>query len=996
MPASAQTAATGNTTETLEKFVVTGSYLPVSASVTASPVVTVQSSEIGKSGATDALQLLRQMTPYFQGNGNVGTELNNGGAGESNVALRNLTTLVLLNGSRLPISGTSATNGTGGLVDLNTIPTAMIERIEILKDGASTIYGSDAIGGVVNVILRKDYNGFESGVRYSQTGKGDYKTRNAYIFGGVSQPGASLTFGAQHFENTSLVTNDRPLTTLAPADITKLGYNVTSSVFSGSFPGRVSNDILAGSPLAVGAPGYKASVVTPPAKASPSAAPQTLAQLEAAGIYIPISSTPAFAAVGSTSILNTTLFGNPLIVPTKRNEFVLNGNKELYGKNLEFYGDFLYSQTTNGGSGLAPSPIAGVGAGGGNSLTIPANNPYNLFGVDIPSSGAPSARQRTIELGLRTSVNETNTWRFVGGFKGDLAENYSWDLSYNYSRASATQTILGGGNGANMNAAMIPLLSATGGYVYNTAGRPLSILQDSSGNNLPVYDFFALPGFNDPATIDALKVSLFQNSVTDLRDISFHLRGKPFEAPAGPVAFAVGVNARREAVSASVDGLFANGLALGFNPAKTYPGGGNSRSTKGAFLEVGVPLVSPKQGILGFHTLDLNLADRYEKISPGGNANTPKFGLRWLPFDDSFVIRSTWAKGFIAPSVFSLFGPSNSNSPTFTIPKGDGSSGPGHTIAGTIVIQGNSVELSNPTLTPSHAKSFTAGFVYSPKQVKGLTFSVDYYRITQDKVGEIDYTAIVADLNAKGSASAYNQDPLHLGAGFVFADGTRLTTTTTNQVNHTNFGTVSVVQNPAGDQKTDGLDLTVDYRTRTDSMGTFDVGVSANVLFNYKFRATTNDPYYQYARVMTDSTIGGAGYEGLLPGYTIKPYINYSYKDISASMFMTYLPSVTVPGTLFPAYIAANGGNSNDYTIDGKASHTPSYFTSDISVSYKVPSGGRNWLRNVALTVGANNAFNHGAPYVAGDGSLVAENNTVKSAYDIIGRFWFAELKKSF
>lgn len=1001
MPASAQTAATGNTTETLEKFVVTGSYLPVSASVTASPVVTLEASNLGVSGSTDPLQMLRQMTPYFSGNGNVGTELNNGGAGESNVALRNLTTLVLLDGSRLPISGISSTNGTGGLVDLNTIPTAMIEKIDILKDGASTIYGSDAIGGVVNVILKKNYNGYEIGGRYSSTGKGDYKARSIYMVGGIAQPGVSLTFGAQHFENTSLVTNDRPLTTMSPAEINALGYNVTSSVYSPSFSGKVQETyILAGSPLAVGAPGYKASVLTPPAKTDPNAAPMTIAQMQAAGIYIPIDTTPAFKAVGNGSILNTTLYGNPLIVATKRNSYMLNGTKELWGKNLQVFGNFLYSQTTNGGSGLAPSPIIALGAAGGNSLTIPANNPYNFYGVTLgigQAAGAPRIRYRMDDFGARSSLNETNTWRFVGGLKGDISENYSWEATYNYSQSSSIEKVLGGGNGSNLITAMRPLIGADGKYVYNAAGRPLSELTDASGNNLPVFDYFAVQGFNDPATIDALRVTLFKNEVTSLRDIRFLVRGKAFELPAGEVAFAAGVQARREELSAAVDGLFANGLALGYNAASTFPGGGNHRNTKGAFVEVAVPLVAPKQGVPGFHSLEATLAERYEKVQPGGNANTPKFGLRWLPFDDSFVVRGTYAKGFIAPSVYSLFGPSNSNSPTFSLPKGDGRTGAGGTIAGSITIQGNSVELSNPTLESSKSESWTGGFVYSPKRIKGLTFTVDYYSIKQDKVGEIDYTAIVADLNAKGAASSFNQDPLKLGAGFVFADGSKLTSNAANQVNDKNFGTLSVVQNPQGDQKTDGLDLAVDYRFRTETMGAFDIGAQANILFNYTFRATSREPYYQFARQVTDSSVGGAGYEGMLPGYTIKPYLNYSYKDFGAALFATYYPSVTVPGTLFPAYVAANPGTTtNDYTLNGKTSKTPSYYTIDLTLSYRVPSFGKNWTKGITLLVGANNALNRSAPYVPTDGSLVAENNTIKNAFDIVGRFWFMELKKSF
>jgi iron complex outermembrane receptor protein len=977
----------------MEKFVVTGTYLPESGLVTASPVVTIQSSELGMAGTTDAMQMLRQMTPYFSGNGTFGTESNNGYAGESNVALRNLVTLVLINGQRLVTSPFSNTNGGTPNVDLNTIPTAMIERIEILKDGASTIYGTDAIGGVVNVILKQNYNGFEVGARYSSTGNGDYKARSVYIIGGVSQPGLSITIGAQHFENTPLLTTDRSLTTMAPSQITALGYNVTSSVFSGTYPGRVNSDILAGSPLAVGAAKYNASIVTPPAKTNPNAAPQTLAQLEAAGIYIPVSSTPAYASVGSTSILNTTLFGNPLIVNTKRNEFMANADKELIGKNLEVFGDFLFSQTTNGGSGLAPAPVTGVGSGGGNTLTIPANNPYNLFGITLgigQPAGAPTIRARLVEIGKRSSNNETNTFRFVGGLKGDISENYSWEAIYNYSRASLTQQILGGANGANMNQAMTPALDANGNYTYNAAGRPLSVLTDATGNNLPVYDYFALPGFNDPATLNALRTTLFQNGVSDLRDISVRLKGKPFELPAGNLTFALGVETRVEDLTSSVDGLFANGLALGYNPANTFSGG--SRSTKGAFVEVGVPLVSPKENVPALYKLELNLADRAEKIQPGGNANSPKFGLLWHPFDDSFVLRGTYAKGFIAPSIFYLFGPAAGNSPSFTLPQGNGSSGAGGSLSNSVVIQGNSVQLSNPNLQASHSKSYTAGFVYSPKQIKGLSFTVDYYEITQDKVGSLDYTAIAADLNAKGSGSIYAQDPLHLGAGFVFADGSKLTTTAPNQVNSTNFGTVTVPYNPSGDQKTNGLDVGVDYKFDAGTFGNINVGANANILFNYKFRATPSDQYLQYARLFTDSTTGGAGANGFLPSYIIKPYVNYAYKSFTASVLMTYYPAVTVPGSLF----GTGATTGNTYTLNGLASRTPDYFTADLSMSIVLPDFGRHWLSHTTLTAGANNIFNKAAPYVPGDGSFWAENNTVKGAFDIIGRFMFVELKKSF
>jgi iron complex outermembrane receptor protein len=982
--------ATDNNTQVLQKYTVTGSYLPVSATVTASPVVTIESSDIGMSGATDPLRLLRQLTPFFAGNGNVGTEANNGLAGESDIALRNLTTLVLVDGQRMTNSPFSSTNGQGGLVDLNTIPTEMIDRIEILKDGASTIYGTDAIGGVVNIILKKNYNGFEAGATYGTTDNGDYKTRSVYIIGGATGDGFDLTIGAQHFENSDLLTTSRSIATLTGVQEAAMGFNVTSAVFSGTYPGRVGSDVLAGSTLiATGATGFNASIVSPPIKSSPNATPYgtgaaALAALVANGTYLVAANTPAGQAVGgSATALNTTLFGNDLITPTRRNEFIANGDRELFGKSLVVFGDFMYSQTINGGSRLAPAPIPGVGPAGANSLSIPANNPYNIF--DVPFPGPLAARTRLIEFGKRYQNNETNTWRFVGGLKGDISPNYSWTFTYDYARASFLQQTFGGANGALMNEAMIPLLNAAGGYTYNAAGKPLSILTDSSGNNLPVYNFFALPGFNDPATLAALSTVLFQSGDTSLRNIQFILNGTPFAVPAGDVSFALGGEYRREDLSAAVDGLYASGLALGYNAASTFAGG--ERASRGAFLEVGVPLVSPKMGVPGVNTLELNLADRYEDIEPGGTNSSPKAGIRWLPFDDSFVLRATAADGFIAPSIFALYGPASGNSPNITLLQGNGAlttGGPGGSLNTYTNIQGSSNQLSNPNLQASKSHSVTLGFVYSPKQVKGLSLTVDFYKISQiGGVGTDDYSSIVADLNAKGSASVY-------APGFVFANGATLTTTAPNQVNALNFGEITVVSNPQGDQMTDGLDVDLDYKFATDALGRFDVGASANYLFNYVFRADPSSPYYQYARNYSDNTDGLGGTNGLLPGYMIKPYINNVYGPVSTSLYFNYIPRTT---DSFAEY--SNGGVDPD-TISGLAYHIPAYFTMDLAISYELPSFGLAWAKGATLTVGANNLFNKAPPYVPVDGNPPGENNTVESQYDIIGRYLFVELKKAF
>ena len=981
---SAQTpaAAPAQDTVKLEAFQVTGSYLPVSASVTASPMVSIQSSDIGQTAAGDPLQLLKEITPFFSGSGNSGTEGNNGKSGESNVALRNLPTLVLLNNQRLV--GSARTSGTG--VDLNTIPVAMIDHIDILKDGASTVYGTDAIGGVINVFLKKDYNGFEAGAKWGQTANGDYRTKDAYVIGGAAGAGYSLTVSAEHYENNTLKTTSRSIATMTPAMINALGYNVTSAVYSGTYPGRIGNDVLAGSTLiAIGSPGFNAAITSAGMKSNPNATPVTIAQLEASGVLLPVATKTVIGqAAGSATALNTTLFGNPVMGPARRDQFVMNGEKELFGKNLVVYSDFLYSHNISAGSTLAPAPLAGVGSSGQNTLTIPANNPYNVFSVPFP--GPIAARTRLIELGPRTADIDTSTYRYVGGLKGQISDDYSWDVSFNYSQSSDLTKTLGGGNGANMQKALIPLLDANGNYVFNAAGKPLSTLTDSSGNNVPVYNWFSLPGFNDPATLALIKTTLFTSDVASIHDVRAVFKGTPYDLPAGPLAFDIGAEERGESTSSGADGLFSNGLALGFGAQSTFQGG--SRSSEAAFAEVDVPITSDKMKVPFAHVIDLTVADRYEKIKPAGNANSPKVGLRWLPFDDQLALRATAAKGFIAPSIFSLFGPAAGNAPTVTILQGGptAGSGPGGSLTTKQTYQISTTELSNPNLLPSKSNSFTAGFVFSPKAIKGLTLTVDYYKISETNVGGIDYTSIVTDLNAKGSGSAY-------ASGFTFADNSHLTSTAPNQVNTTNFGGLTVQANPQGNKWTNGLDISLDYRFTTDIAGKWDVGASANYLFNYYLRNNPSAPYYQYARNFTDGSTGLGYAAGLLPGYVIKPYISNQYGPVSTSIFFNYVPPTTVSGSLFGDYTP---GDTNNETLSGNAATIPSYFTTDLAISYSVPNFGKKWLRGVTVTVGANNLFGKNPPYVPIDGNPPGENNTVEQTYDIVGRFYFAEFKKAF
>lgn len=977
-----------STPQTMETLVVTGSYLPEAGEVTASPLVTLDRAAISHTGATDALRALKTLSPSFSGSNNAGNEVNLFGFGESYVALRNLTTLVLANGRRMPNSPFSSNNSSGTIpsVDLNTIPLAMIERVEVLKDSASTVYGSDAVGGVINLILRDNYEGLEIGGRYGTDRHSDYVTREGWLVGGISRPRASLTVGGQYFESSKLLTSDRKIAALSPAELVALGQNpaVLASHISSAYAGRNGNFLIAGSPLAVGAPGYNPAILSLPPKASPTAPARTMDELVAAGYYIPISSTPLSQAVGGTaSILNTALYGFAIVLPNERRQAFASGRAEIFGEKLEVFADFIFARTLNGGSDLAPSPIPAV-----SPLRIPANNPYNLFGVAIGAGGAPNApalRTRLDEFGPRTSDHEVDTRRISAGLRGRINEHWSWETGFTDASAKGTQTFFGGANGQVLFQTLVPQVTPGGSYVYDTQGRPLSIYVHN-GSPVPVYDYFGVPGANAPETIAALRTTLHRQAHVKQRTADARATGTLLELPAGNVSMAAGVEWRSEKIGSSADALFNAGLAVGYIPVNNLPEG--ERRTRAAFLETRIPLAGPQTAVPLMHRADFTAAIRHERISPGGTANTPKFGLRWLPFDEQFVVRATYSKGFIAPSIFALFGPAQGAVPTVALPEGNGQSGPGgatgRIVSGQFIAQVS--ELSNPALTAAKSTSHTVGFVYSPQQVKGLNFSADYYRLEQDKVGGFDYNFIIGDLNARGSASPY-------AANFRFVDGSSLATNTPNQVTSTNAGTLRVVNNPLGDLRTDGLDLAAKYSFATASAGTFEVGADANVIFNFKARANPASPYLQYARVFTESINGKGNPQGVLPSHVLRAHVGHTWRQVRTTLRLTYVPSVDAPGTLF----GAPAGTPNILRADLKSYTISSYRTVDLAATYTVPDTAGRWARKLSVTAGVNNVFNEEPPFVPGAGSGVgSESNTVKSMYDIVGRFFFVELKKEF
>ena len=944
----------------LTPMLITGSMIPQIDTIIASPVEVVDADKIEMVGATDALDTLRRTTPVFVGNGNYGQEVNNGGVGESYVSLRNLPTVVLLNGRRLGNSGFS----NGGAVDLNTIPVAAIERIEVFKDGASAIYGADAIGGVVNIITKKNFQGVEVKGRYGMTtGNDSWFEQSASAVGGIGSDKGAITAGIAYYYSDPLYSADRPIASGGLDQISKVGL-LPPSYISPTYSGRFDNYVLAGSEFAKGHPNYNPAMTTiPDAFLQPGRA-WTTAQLEAAGVLVPLSGTTQGAQVGAPySLLNTTLLNTHTIQSQDRRQAFGTWEHDLIGKHLEFFGDFLFSDTRSEGQ-LAPSPAPALGS---YNITIPADNPYNPFGTTLGAGGAaaPRIRNRFIELGNRTSRYDSTYYHFVGGLRGQVdttaewIEDLRWQSGFNYNQSDQLNRNLNAGTTAGLKLALTPDFNAS-------PDGKLSMLTDSQGP-VPTYNYFALPGHNDPRTLNALRTTLFSKADSELYSFDASVTARALDLPAGKVGWALGAEYRHESLELSNDYLTQTGQGIGYNAGGNFPGG--VRADRNFFVEAAIPILGNDFSLPGARSIEISAAGRFEELSPGGSATVPRVGIKWKPLEgDEITLRGTYSEGFIAPTIYQVYGPAQENNPYVLLPNDIGDP----TLSAT---QQSFTQLSSPDMSPSESTSWTGGFALNPKEVKGLVLTFDYYRIEQSNLFTYDWQGYVNSLNTLGVASPYYNT-------YVDAGGARITGP--NQVTANTFGNARI-ERTAGSQKTDGFDVSAQYRHETEVAGDFTLYANANLVMNYEYQVAGK--FYHYEGQYTQNI---AGSQGSIPDYTIVTGLTWDFKDAMFNINARYIPPMDDLGFLHPSVGAPEHGN----TISGEAWHIDSWFTIDMQLAYEFgrthPTA--SWYNGFRAAVGVQNVTDEEPPYVASS----TEDYTDKSTYSILGRMVYFEVSKKF
>ncbi len=783
---AAQPAAQDNE---VEAVVVTGSLLRRSDTATPSPVTVQTNEQLKAQGITTVADAIRSLSA--DNSGSIPAAFGNGfAAGSTGVSLRGLSvnsTLVMIDGLRnanYPL----ADDGQKAFVDLNSIPFNAVERIETLKDGASSLYGADAIGGVVNIIMKSNYQGMSADASYgkSQHGGGDqYRFNGDVGYGDLDTDKYNAYFDVEYQLDKRIRGNQRgfPFNTNDLSSIPG-GSNDNPQTGGSTFYGNVKRATLT-TPgnLATGLAIDSPTNVWQPLRTCAADAPLTT-QLDEDGVLM-----------GTYCAQNIANFGD---IQPKQSRIGTYGRFTIRpNDNLEAYisGSFVQSKTSVNGTPVSVSsstpnnlsnlvlPVyvcsAGVSCATAADRRLNPNNPFASTGdyalIKYRFSDLPASARYTNRM-----------MRLVGGVKGSAMD---WDYQANVVIAHDT------------------LESAQTGF--------LSYKQLMSDIQTGAYNFVD-PSQNSQAVRDALSPVLAKTSTTDMDSVNFQASRSLFSLPGGDAQLGVGGEFRYEAT---------NDPAL--NPVNDAQGLGNARTegnrtVASAFAELGLPVTTQ---------IEVNLSGRYDHYSDFGGNFSPKLGVKFTPIK-SLALRGTISKGFRAPS-FSEAGNSASQGFTTFSFKGD-------QYAAFRDAHGNneytkayslsSITTANPDLKPEKSTSYTLGAVWAP--TRAFSVSLDYYHIKKNDV--------IAQASAGTALAAYY-------AGQAIPDGYTVVADAIDPEHPTALPRVLSVASPyinADSLVTSGLDLNVQATFYLPADVKWTSNLDATTIFDYKY--TQGGTTYNY------------------------------------------------------------------------------------------------------------------------------------------------------
>jgi iron complex outermembrane receptor protein len=681
----------------LEEVVVTGSRLPSTGLRTSAPVTILDRSEIEATGSTSVGELLREL-PVATASASDTASRGNGGT--ATVALRGLSavnTLVLINGRRV------LSNNDGGTVDLNSIPFEAVERVEVLQDGASAIYGSDAIAGVVNIIMRRDFDGLMVKGGYGVASRGDLPNREVSATFGRGGDDGGFVFNASWRKADGNFIADRPVS--RDPDWRAQG-------------GRNFRDPLPVVAVVQGLPGFGDQE-----RILLDGVAQAGSVNDFRAFVFPDTGDPLSS--GNDGI-NYWLYETSASDISQYNAWFTGDHK--VGTSMSAFVEASFSRRKSQGY-LAPDYF---GAVFGDPIILSANNDFNPFGVDL--SVARTIGEQPFR-GRRQSQVTADVSRFVAGLEGGLGA-WSWDVSYNHQNLDQL-TFAGEG--------------VLRDRLQQAAGDSDECRAASNGC-VPI-NLLGGPGTITPEMLDFISADSSATAKSTLQSAVVNFTGKVFSLPAGDVNMAIGTEFRRESFSLDNDRNSELNAFVARSPAPdAFP---PKREVKELYVEFGVPLLA---------SLDLDLAGRYSDYDRFGSTSNPKVGLKWRPVT-SVMLRASWGTGFRAPTFAEAFGGQTRGFATIvdpcagadfaSLPGCNGRQAPANT-TGTFVLSGG-----NPDLQPEDADNLTLGAVFTPTFAPGLAVTLDFYQIKKEEIiGTIDRNFVLAQNAADGSyADRITRDP---------------------------------------------------------------------------------------------------------------------------------------------------------------------------------------------------------------------------------------------
>lgn len=680
--------------EAVEEVVVTGSRIARNSSQLAANTVTLSASDLKATGASTLEGALRQLPQNVYGASPVGAALGssfNGAvnlSGASSINLRGLgseSTLVLINGRKMGKSGVF-----GGISDITGIPLSSIDRVEIMLDGASAIYGSDAIGGVVNIITKKDYEGSEIKYEYGRPENGGFEEHIFSATGSKSWDGGQIRATFEHFTTSNLGANERPesiaasFTADSPATLSAGWQQVLFYNYQGQ--------------------NYLPSEL-PVATTDPDVTAVTRSQLPAGhnGVGLSVSD---FTVLSVPDVVDQDAdFGKSLIPATTRNSLQIGFDHDLTSGEhpLTVSGNFYYSEReTHAEQGVftLTTPVA-----------IPAGQAYNPFETSV------SVFWEVPELGARYFDTDQTVWRWNIELSSSFGETWKWSAAAGQTEDKIDSMQYG-------NSISTRLIS--GGQPTEFAGLVDQGLSLFVGN---------LAADNDPELVAQLAAApLPVLSINSTNYMEFSTDGTLFSLPAGDVRIAVGGEWRQEILetgastlvtASSVDSSGGPSSSLGFDSTEV------SRTQQAAFLEAYIPLIGDEQALPGVESLALTGAARYDTYDQFGGESTWSLGMVW-DITSELRAKVNHSTSYVVPTprdalIDAVMIDNGTNFGVFLYDENGQWLGQSTTdFAETLIVGGN------PDLEPETASTLSASLQYEPEWLSGLTLSATWHQTEYD------------------------------------------------------------------------------------------------------------------------------------------------------------------------------------------------------------------------------------------------------------------------